>query len=261
MLLHAYGDHQVAASAATGAVFATALKAHLAAVNCTGRNGDGNGLGLPRRGNAIVNLLGHAAKRVVGRDLDIDRKVASARSPAPGLATKTAKAPKAVEALEVLRPVRTAHAFAAHNAAQDIVPRNILAAITTRTASTGNASEGEHLIVLFALLLIRKRVVRLRDLLELLLVAAGVGMVLLRKFSKCRLDLFIRSVFRNAQNIVERLIASHGLPSFRERKSSDQKGPRQMPEALRSYSSEPVASSAAGSSSGASSGAGRFSPP
>ena len=203
------GHDQVAALATRNAILAATLVAQLAAVDRTRRHRDRNGLLLTCRGNAIGDLVRHTAKRVLGRHIDGQRQVAALASTAAARAgTGSARSPGKARA-----PIAAPGAVAAKDAVEDIAPaagaRAGTVAAAIRAARARHAAKHEHLVVLFALLLVRKRLVGLADLLKLGLVAAGIGVIFLRELAKRALDLFVGGALGYAQDVIEGFACSH----------------------------------------------------
>lgn len=116
MLLHVRGHDQVAALAAGNAILAATLVAQFASVDRARRHRDRNGLLLACRGNAIRDLVRHAAKRVLSRHINGQRQVAALASTAAARAGITRSPGKA------RAPIAAPGAVAAKDAVEDIAP-------------------------------------------------------------------------------------------------------------------------------------------
>ena len=201
-------DHQqVSTLTAVCPVFATALQANAASVNGAGRHRHAHRLPLPGRGDAIGDRLGRAAERVFGRYIDGDCKVFA-------LAHAVRRAP--AHAAEALAPIAAKGTVTVEDAAEDFAPaagaRAAGVGIRTARATTRHAAEHQHLVVLFALLLIGQRLVRLADLFKLVLVATRIWMVFLSKLAECALDFFLGGVALHPEHIVKGLLRHGACP-------------------------------------------------
>ena len=194
-------DEHAAARAAVHTVLAMILVPQLHTVVATGGNRHLDGVALPRRGDAMRHTALGAVQGLVERHIDHSAQIVA-------LASASAAAAKHVAEIERrgIGPICAAHALAAEHAAKDIGHRRTAGAAGIRIAAlTGNAAELQHHVVLFALVRIGQRLIRLGDLLELRLVATAIGVVLLSQLAKRRLDLLVGGVLAYAQHIVKAL--------------------------------------------------------
>ena len=200
MLEHVRAHDQVAAAAAVHAEVAALLEVHLPAIHGARRDLDDQALARARRRHGVAHLLRDAAERVLGAHVDGQRDVVALARAIRGATAHAAESlGKAAEPAAI---------GAAEDGAEEVVQIDVrpTAAICIRAATARHAAEHEQLVVFLALLRIGERLVRFADLLELLFIAARVGMVLLRELAKCGLDFLVGGVARNAQDIVEILL-------------------------------------------------------
>ncbi len=201
-------DEHAAARAAVHAVLAMILVPQLHTVVATGGNRHLNGVALPRRGDAMRHTALGAVQGLVDRHIDHSAHIVALASSSAAAAKHVADIERrgigpicAAHALAAehaakdighrrtagaagiriierrgIGPICAAHALAAEHAAKDIGHRRTAGAAGIRiTALTGNAAELQHHVVLFALVRIGQRLIRLGDLLELRLVATAIG--------------------------------------------------------------------------------------
>ncbi len=200
------GDEQVARRTAIVTRGTLPLQAHAAAVDGAGGHLHRMGVGLALAGNAHGDLLLRAVHGLVEGHVERDLHVLA-------LAGLRLAAEAAAEV-----PIASKRTFAVADALQNVGPAAAEAAASATAVATASAEDildvealatapsmgnlvlvrGAVLVVELALLVVAQHLVGFVELLELGLVAAGIGVMLAGQLAKRLLDLVGRGGARNA---------------------------------------------------------------